>query len=72
MKLHCVELHDLFFLPNIFRVIKSRRMNWLGHVARIGERIGPCKGLVGNPRKIHHMEDLGVYEKTIVKWTLTF
>jgi len=45
-------------------------MNWLGHVARIGERIGACKVLVGNPRKIHHMEDLGVYGRIIVEWTL--
>jgi len=32
--------------PNIFRVIKSRRMRWAGHVARIGERRGVCRVLV--------------------------
>jgi hypothetical protein len=32
------ELHDFFFSPNIFRVIKSRRMRWVGHLARMGER----------------------------------
>jgi hypothetical protein len=35
-KLHNEELNDLYFSPNIFRVIKSRRMRWAGHVARIG------------------------------------
>jgi hypothetical protein len=36
-KLHNVELHDLYSSPNIVRVIKSRRMRWAGHVARMGE-----------------------------------
>jgi hypothetical protein len=35
-KLHNEELNDLYFLPNIVRVIKSRRMKWAGHVAREG------------------------------------
>ena len=36
-KLHNEELNDLFSSPNIVRVIKSRRMKWAGHVARMGE-----------------------------------
>jgi hypothetical protein len=36
-KLHTEELNDLYSLPNIVRVVKSRRMRWAGHVARIGE-----------------------------------
>ena len=36
-KLHNVELNDLYSLPNIVRVIKSRRTRWARHVARIGE-----------------------------------
>jgi hypothetical protein len=36
-KLHNEELNDLYSVPNIGRVIKSRRMRWVGHVARIGE-----------------------------------
>jgi hypothetical protein len=35
-KLHNEELHGLYSSPNIVRVIKSRRMRWAGHVARIG------------------------------------
>ena len=37
-KLHNEELSDLYSLPNIVRVVKSRRMRWVGHVARMGER----------------------------------
>ena len=37
-KLHNEELNDLYFSPNIVRVIKSRRMRWEGHVARMGRR----------------------------------
>jgi hypothetical protein len=37
-KLHNDELHSLYSSPNIVRVIKSRRMRWAGHVARMGKR----------------------------------
>ena len=36
-RLHNEELNDLYSSPNIVRVIKSRRMRWVGHVARLGE-----------------------------------
>jgi hypothetical protein len=36
-KLHNEELHDLYFSPSIIRMIKSRRMRWAGHVARMGK-----------------------------------
>ena len=39
-KLHNDELNDLYSLPNIVRVVKSRRMRWAGHVARMGEDRG--------------------------------
>ena len=39
-RLHNEELNDLYSSPNIVRVIKSRRMRWAGHVARIGEEWG--------------------------------
>ena len=35
-KLHNEELNDLYFSPNIVRVIKSRRMRWAGHIAHMG------------------------------------
>jgi hypothetical protein len=37
-KFHNEELHDLYSLPNIIRMIKSRRTRWAGHVARMGEK----------------------------------
>jgi hypothetical protein len=37
-KLRNKELRDLYSLPSIIRIIKSRRMRWAGHVARIGRR----------------------------------
>ena len=46
-KLHNEELNDLYSSPNIVRVIKSRRMRWAGHVARMRERRGVCRVLVG-------------------------
>jgi hypothetical protein len=48
-KLHNEELRDLYCLPNIVRVVKSRRMRWAGHVARMGERRGAYRALVGKP-----------------------
>jgi hypothetical protein len=48
-KLHNEELHDLYSSPSIIRIIKSRRMRWAGHVARIGEKINVCRLLVGKP-----------------------
>jgi len=41
------ELNDFYFSPNIVWLIKSRRMRWAGHVARVGEERGVCKFLVG-------------------------
>jgi hypothetical protein len=48
-KLHDDELHDLYSSPNIVRVIKSRRMRWAGHVARMGDGRGVYGALVGRP-----------------------
>ena len=46
-KLHNEELSDLYSLPNIVPVIKSRRMRWTGHVACMGEGRGVHRFLVG-------------------------
>jgi hypothetical protein len=48
-RLHSEELNDLYSLPNIVRVAKSRRMRWAGHVARMGEDRGVHRLLVGMP-----------------------
>jgi len=62
-KLHN-ELRDLYSLPNIVRVVKSRRIRWAGHVARMGEGRGVHRFLVGKPegkrqlgRPRHRWED---------------
>ena len=48
-RLHNEELNDLKSSPNIVRVLKSRRMRWAGHVARMGEDRGVYRVLVGKP-----------------------
>jgi hypothetical protein len=48
-KLHSEELHNLYSFPDIIRQVKSKRMRWAGHVARIGEERKVYKVLVGKP-----------------------
>jgi len=48
-KLHNEELNDLYCSPVIVRVVKTRRMRWVGHVARMGERRVVYRVLVGKP-----------------------
>jgi hypothetical protein len=48
-KLHNEELHNLYCSPNIIRMIKSRRMRWAGHVARMGKTRNAYRILVGKP-----------------------
>ena len=48
-RLHNEELNDLYSSPNIVRVIKSRKMRWAGHVARMGKERGVYRVLVGKP-----------------------
>ena len=59
-RLHNEELNDLYSSPNIVRVIKSRRMRWAGHVARMGEEMGCIGSWWGNRRERDHWGDLGV------------
>jgi len=48
-RLHNEELNDLYSSPNIVQVIKSKRMRWAGHVARMGEERGVYRVFVGKP-----------------------
>jgi hypothetical protein len=48
-RLHNKELYALYSSPNVIRVMKSRRLRWAGHVARMGERRGAYRALVGKP-----------------------
>jgi hypothetical protein len=48
-KLHNEELNNLYSSPDIIRQVKSRRMRWVGHVARMGEERKVYKVLVGKP-----------------------
>jgi hypothetical protein len=48
-KLHNEELHNLYSSPSIIRMLKSRRMRWAGHVARMGEKRNAYRKLVGKP-----------------------
>ena len=48
---HSEGLNDMYSSPNIFRVIKSRRMRWARHVVRIGDKRGAYRVLVVNPER---------------------
>ena len=48
-RLHNEELNDLYPSPNIVRVIKSRRMRWVGHVALMSEERGAYRALLRKP-----------------------
>jgi hypothetical protein len=48
-KLHNEKLRDFYSSPSIIRIIKSRRMRWAGHVARMGEKRNAYRFLVRNP-----------------------
>jgi hypothetical protein len=47
--LHNEKLRDLYSSPSIIRIIKSRKMRWAGHVARMGEKRNAYRLLVGKP-----------------------
>ena len=64
-KLHNEELNDLYS-PSIFRAIKSRRMKWLGHVARMGESYTRFRW--GKLRERDHLEVQGEDVKIILRW----
>jgi hypothetical protein len=55
-KLHNEEFHNLYSSPSIIRIIKSRRVRWVGHVARMGEKRNVYRLLAG---KIEGKRPLG-------------
>jgi len=59
-RLHNEDLNDLYSSPTIVRVIKSRRMRWAGHVARMSEERGVYRVLAKKPEERNHWGDLGV------------
>jgi len=67
-RLHNEELDELYCSPNIVRVIKSRRMRWADHVARMGEESGCIGSWWGNRREGEHMGDLRVDGWIILGW----
>jgi hypothetical protein len=58
-KLHNEELHNSYSSSSIIRMIKSRRMRWVGHVARTGAKGNACRTLVGKPEGKNRYENQG-------------
>jgi hypothetical protein len=50
-KLHNEELHDLYSSSSILRIMKSKRMRWVGNVARIGDKKNAYRLVVGKPEE---------------------
>jgi hypothetical protein len=67
-KLHSEELDDLYFSPNIVRLIKSRRARWARHVALMGKRRGAYRVSVGKLRERARLEDPGIDGRIILRW----
>jgi hypothetical protein len=68
-KFHNEELHNFYVSPNIVRMIKSRKMRWTGHVARMGKR-NAYRILVGIRKERDQWEDQDVGGWTILKGVL--
>jgi hypothetical protein len=67
-KLRNVELHDMYFSPNIVQVIKLRRVRWAGQVAYMGEKRGYTAFWLRNLRERDHLEDPGVSGRITLRW----
>jgi hypothetical protein len=67
-RIHNEEINDLYSSPNIFRVIKSRRMRRAEHVARMGEREMHTGFWWGDLREGDHLGDPSVDGRIILKW----
>jgi hypothetical protein len=69
-KLHNEELHNLFALPNIIRIIKSKRMTWTGHVARMGRIILRIGYWWENQKERDFKEVLNLGGRIVLEWIL--
>jgi hypothetical protein len=67
-KLHNEELHDLYSSPPIVRAIKTRRMRWAGHEARIGRREAYTGFWWENLRERDRWGDPGIDGRIILRW----
>jgi hypothetical protein len=74
-KVHDEELHNMYCSPSIIRIIKSRRMRWVGHVARMGKKRNAYRILVGKPegksplgRPRHRWEDNIRIDPREIRW----
>jgi len=70
-KLHKRGLNNLYPSPSIVRVIKSRRVRWARHVARMGERRGVYRVWWGNLKERDDLGDRGIDGRIILKWIFT-
>ena len=66
---YITKRHNLYRSPNMDRVIKSRRLSWAGHVARI-EESSAFKILTGKPTGKRPLEGLVVDGRKILEWNL--
>jgi hypothetical protein len=69
-KMHNEELGNLYSSPDIIRQVKSRRMRWAGHVARMGEERKYTRFWWESPKERDHSEDQGLGGKMGPEWTL--
>ena len=67
-RLHNKELYAVYSATNIIRVIRSRRLRWAGHVARMGRGEVQAGFWWGNLRERHNLEDPDVDGRIMLKW----